>query len=346
MMKESARLAVPDDSTAHDSSRATASPPEEDLEAYHVLLPLAHRKTGAIPADLLVRHVLSVTREADSRVQRAALEAVLRRCSVGKQDRLELSSAPRSAPFGSYTTRRAGSSNRPYTTLLTSVDPIRGRCDCPDYLRNSLGACKHLLAILDRLAADLPRFERARHAAPPSDWPCQLAWDPVRPLTGDGDWLERLRLTPGWPHQDGEEPAAIGRWFRRDGDRGGRALKDTHAADPLRRLQLIEALLAIAGTNGRAVRKGAAAEPAVRALLRIEAERLRRITQAITRRWVSSALCARSSALSIPTKWRVSPGSWPADACCSPTTWGWERPHRRPRPATSCGRRVRCAAVC
>jgi hypothetical protein len=210
------------------------------------------------------------------------MEAVLRRCSVSKQDRLEVSSAPRGAtPLGCYTTRRSGSAKRPYTTLLASVDPLRGSCDCADYLRNSLGVCKHLLAIFDRLAADPSRFERGRRAAPPFLPQRQLLWDPVRPLTGAGDWLERIRLISGSANAGTVEPAVVDKWFRRNGVDGGLVLKDTHAADPPRRLELVEALLALADMNGRLLQKRAAAEPAVRALLHIEAERLCRATQAL-----------------------------------------------------------------
>ena len=46
--------------------------------------------------------------------------------------------------LGLYGTRRPGSGSRPYRTVLPGVDPIEGRCDCPDFLKNSLGLCKHI----------------------------------------------------------------------------------------------------------------------------------------------------------------------------------------------------------
>src|SRR5438874_888180 len=54
--------------------------PEDDSETSRVLLSMAHRKTGRIPGDLLVRHVLSVTAGGDWPLRRGAMEAVLRRC--------------------------------------------------------------------------------------------------------------------------------------------------------------------------------------------------------------------------------------------------------------------------
>jgi hypothetical protein len=254
-----------------------------ESEAYRVLLSLAHRKTGAIPAPLLVRHVLTATRGADWPVQRAAMEALLRRCGFGKQDRLEVASAPRGrTPFGFYATRRAGSASRPYTTWLGAVDPLRGSCDCPDYLRNSLGACKHLLAVIERLAAHDKQLNAATAAnSLRHNQTMRLHWDPIRPLTGDGDWLERIRLLSdvgsngnGTPPRD-----VIRRWFRRDGD-AAFVLANTYRADPVRRLELVNALAAIAG-NGSRRAAATNAEPAVHALLRIEQQNLRRATDAL-----------------------------------------------------------------
>jgi superfamily II DNA or RNA helicase len=170
--------------------------PADEQEAYQVLLARAHRKTGAIPAELLVRHVLSATADADWPVKREALEALLRRMSFGKTDGLSIASRPAGGKLlGSYTTRRKGSSARPYRTLLLRVDPLDGSCDCPDFLRSSLGICKHLSAVLGDLASKPRHFERAREEDPP-----KLAgprWHPVRPLTGAGDWL--AQVTPSVP---------------------------------------------------------------------------------------------------------------------------------------------------
>ncbi len=281
MMHESAPAAVREAPLEEGNvGAAPSNAAGEDTEAYRVLLGLAQRKVGAIPAPLLVRHVLSVTREGDWPVQRAAMEALLRRCSFGKQDRLEVASGPRGgAPFGVYTTRRASSASRPYTTWLGSIDPIRASCDCPDYLRNSLGVCKHLLTVLDRLYADDKRSKALSSASPRRrDRAIALVWDPIRPLTGAGDWLERIRLLPA---AEGTAPrAVVGAWFRRDGD-GAFVLGDSHRSNPARRLELVTALAAMAGNrSGRA--GSTSAEPAVRALLRIEQKRLERAVDALT----------------------------------------------------------------
>ena len=43
---------------------------------------------------------------------------------------------------GMYVTRRPGAGSRPYSTMIQEVDPVEGRCDCPDFVKNSLGICR------------------------------------------------------------------------------------------------------------------------------------------------------------------------------------------------------------
>ena len=215
---------------------ALAAPPADEQEAYQVLLSRAHRKTGAIPAELLVRHVLSTTTDADWPVKREALEALLRRMAFGKTDGLAIASRPAGGRLlGNYTTRRKGSSARPYQTLLLQVDPLDGSCDCPDFLRSSLGICKHLVAVLEDLASKPRLFERAKVENSPT---AAVRWHPVRPLTGAGDWLAQVRPPVPVPSK------------------------------PEKRLALVEYLLGEIRDGRR--------EPALHALLRGERRRLQR----------------------------------------------------------------------
>ncbi len=210
--------------------------PADEQEAYQVLLSRAHRKTGAIPAELLVRHVLSTTADADWPVKREALEALLRRMAFGKTDGLAIGSRPAGGRLlGNYTTRRKGSTARPYQTLLFQVDPLDGSCDCPDFLRSSLGVCKHLVAVLEDLASRPRLFERAKLESPPT---ASVRWHPVRPLTGAGDWLAQVRPPVPVPSK------------------------------PEKRLALVEYLLGEIRDGRR--------EPALHALLREERRRLQR----------------------------------------------------------------------
>jgi len=230
-----------------------------EAEVYQTLLARAHRKTGAIPPELIVRHVLSVTAGADWPVQREALEALLRRVTFGKSDGLQILSRPAGGRLlGLYATRRKGSSARPYRTLLRGVDPLEGSCDCPDFLRSSLGLCKHLLAALEAITARPRALEKAAREPAPAVPP--LRWHPVRPLTGPGDWLAQVRWVNGRPGR------GLARWLR-PAKRGSGFTVEVPEA-PASRLQLVEELLRLLGDGH--------GEPALRALLLEDRRRIAR----------------------------------------------------------------------
>jgi hypothetical protein len=248
------------------ASDTPLSEPTAPNEAFHALLLLAERHTGRIPPDLLVRHVLSVTAKAGWPVQRAALEAVLRRVAAAKQDGLAVAAAPPGG-LGSFTTRRKGSHERPYRTVLEHLEPLRACCNCRDFTRNSLGLCKHVLTILPESLASRrkPATNRKQPQAPRVP---RLTWDPVRPLIGTGDWMERVRLIGSGDGARGSaEPLALNGRFRRETG-GVYALKATYADDPERRLALAEALLGAAGRP-----RHLAADASLVALLKQEKER-------------------------------------------------------------------------
>jgi hypothetical protein len=182
-----------------------------ETEAYQTLLARAQRRTGRVPPELIARHVLSVTRGADWPVQRDALEALLRRFAFGRADQLEIvARPPRDRRLGLYATRRPGSPARPYRTLLRRIEPLEGSCDCADFLRSSLGLCKHLLTVLEDVTARRGALDDAGREPTPSSSP--LRWDPPPqgPSTGaKGSALLRL----GWSRH--LRCAAEGGWPRR-----------------------------------------------------------------------------------------------------------------------------------
>jgi superfamily II DNA or RNA helicase len=240
--------------------------PTADSEAFQALLLLAERRTGRIPPDRLVRHVLSVTAQAGWPVQRAALEAVLRRLSVAKQDGLVVATAP-SSGLGAFTTRRKGSAVRPYATLLEQIEPLRATCDCRDFVRNSLGLCKHVLTVLAEQPETVRKPGKGRTRSRPPRVP-RLAWDPIRPLVGLGDWMERVRLVE--PSDGAGAPATESvphEHFRRERD-GTYVLEAPRDDDALCRLEIVETLLQAAA------RRELAVDPPLLALLRREEERL------------------------------------------------------------------------
>jgi hypothetical protein len=239
---------------------------ELETEAYQTLLARAQRRTGRVPPELIAGHILSVTRGADWPVRRDALEALLRRFAFGRTDRLQIvARPPKGRRLGLYATRRPGSPARPYRTLLRRIEPsggrashpIEGSCDCADFLRSSLGLCKHLLTVLEDVASRRAGLDEAGREPIPNSSP--LRWDPVRPLTGPGDWLARIRWVAGLPDRD------LRRWFRpADGDRWTLDVPAT----PEARLAVVDALLGALG-HGRA-------EPALHALLQEDRRRLAR----------------------------------------------------------------------
>ena len=160
------------------------------------------------------------------------------------------------------------------------VDPIDAPCDCPDFLKNSLGVCKHVLVVLEHLHAR-PRLlaagpkgagvERTRHAT------AGLCWDPIRPLTGFGDWLERVtwrgNARGGQVALDAGRPGRC-RWFRSSKD-GVATLKNSHLATSPPSgsswSRTCSRSSPVASVNG------SMHDPALRALLVSERDRLKRL---------------------------------------------------------------------
>jgi SNF2 family DNA or RNA helicase len=101
-----------------------------------------------------------------------------------------------------------------------------------------------------------------------------LRWDPVRPLTGPGDWLTRIRWVDGTPDRD------LRRWLR---PANGNGWAVTVPGASQQRLALVDRLLAALRDGNR--------EPALHALLEEERARLaRQIQTASTRKHLNRAL--------------------------------------------------------
>ena len=66
----------------------------EDLEALRWLSSMAHKRFGAVPDEAVARHVLRVTVDGDWPLQRAAMEALVRRAGFGKRDELRVARRP------------------------------------------------------------------------------------------------------------------------------------------------------------------------------------------------------------------------------------------------------------
>ncbi|MDD9946394.1 MAG: DEAD/DEAH box helicase [Myxococcales bacterium] len=242
----------------------------ESSETFRELVGMAEAKFGRIATELIATQVMRATAGGNWPVQLAAMEALLRRFRFADRDGLKVASRPNGTPLGCYSTRRSGARDRPYATQLHGLDPLWASCDCADFRHAGLGACKHVLVVLDDLHSrprKLAQAMRASQAGP------QLWWDPVRPLRGPGDWMDRVFLAP----ERGKKSRAHMNIARRFGAHGGQvaALKRTYTDDGPRRRELATDLLRFIKVGGlaRKLQRGLA-DAALIALLEEELQRL------------------------------------------------------------------------
>jgi hypothetical protein len=259
--------------------------PADVQEARAALLELARRKSGHLPAEWLVAQALRVSDGTDWAAQRAALEALLRRIGFASRDALSIEKRPaRGALWGRYVLagqrqkpsgRRHGSERRPYDVDVYGLEPLAASCNCADFLRSSLGLCKHLLVALEDIAQQRRTAQRFDPAGlPPAARP-ELRWDPVRAWTGPGDRLEGLRWSAG----------AIAAPARGSG-RGASARAQRAAAAALGAGSARPGALEDRAARGALVQllleryeaQPARAEPAALALLREERDQLARLS--------------------------------------------------------------------
>ncbi len=251
--------------------------PVDQTEAYQELFSRHSRKTGKIPPGLIIRHVLSCVPPQEWPTQADAMDAVMRRLESIRRDNLRVDARPTGGRLlGLYLTRRVGTGTRPYRTVLHGVDPIDARCDCPDFLKNSLGLCKHVLVVLEHLHTRPRVLQEALKEQEWSDRSTKggLGWNPIRPLTGIGDWLDRVHWRGDFDAAKARSTrvAQVARWFRSNGD-GIACLKTSYVDQPTRRLELIEDLLKLVP----AAATGSLHDPALRCLLEHERRSLKQM---------------------------------------------------------------------
>lgn len=264
--------------TLHANLDATETP-LATTEAYQELSAHVGRKSPELPTDLLVRHVLDLVPADEWPTRIAAMDAILRRLESSRREGLRVVDKPeKGRMLGLYTTKRKGASVRPYRTLLKGIDPIVARCDCPDFVKNGLGVCKHALAVLGVVHAKPRRLQLAlrEQDAARAEPDAGLFWDPIRPLTGLGDWLDRVSWHGPTELKGAKADArseALKR-FRKTAEPGVLTLPKTYADAPSKRLELIEALRLLLPKG-----KQATSDPALEAMLASESERLKRVVE-------------------------------------------------------------------
>jgi superfamily II DNA or RNA helicase len=168
---------------------------EDQRESERVLTGLARGRFGHIAPQRVARHILAATPEADWAVRRAALDALSRRHGFAQRDALRVVQRPAGSILGTYRTGGPGRGPRemrPYETALLSVEPLRTSCSCVDFVRSSLGLCKHGLTVLDALEK-AGKLTRAPSEAGATVAKARLSWSSEHPLRGDGARLARLR---------------------------------------------------------------------------------------------------------------------------------------------------------
>jgi SNF2 family DNA or RNA helicase len=134
------------------------------------------------------------------------------------------------------------------------------------------------LVVLEDLVSKPGKWQRAIAAglAQATESP-RLVWDPVRPLTGPGDWLDRVRWMPG-TRSNGEAPETIDRWFAAYQD-GEWSLTGGVPSDHRTRLSLVEDLQHVLGQHDTDRPTTVGHDPALQPLLENESRRLQRILE-------------------------------------------------------------------
>ncbi len=244
--------------------------PVTESESFEALKQIAGRRTRPIPADLLARHALELPGTWDWPVRRAAFEAILRRLASARAQEIAVLERPRPGPWGRYVLGRPEVEGAlVYDVRLAAGKPFRGSCDCADFLRGSLGLCKHLLTVVADLAGN-NRAWRAVVGAPAAPLP-RIVWEAATAATGRVDPLDAFGLTP--PGGRGRPPAgSLVRLFR-PAKAGPWRLATSHTGAPEARMRLVRALQDHVGAAG------ASADPAAVVVLAEERARLERIAR-------------------------------------------------------------------
>ncbi|PKN56349.1 MAG: hypothetical protein CVU56_16645 [Deltaproteobacteria bacterium HGW-Deltaproteobacteria-14] len=120
----------------------------------------------------------------DAEISSAADEAVADRVRRGRAQ-VVVEHVAGEPDFGTWSARSltpSGASLRPYRVLIRSTSERMNTCSCPDFAVNLLGTCKHIEAVLHRIAKSRRRKRRAGAGERPRAV-VFVAWDPA---TGSG----------------------------------------------------------------------------------------------------------------------------------------------------------------
>ena len=173
-----------------------SSPPVDESEAFKVLVGRVGRNASKIPAEVLARHVLETVPAQEWPVRVEAMEALLRRLESARKDELRIESRPENGNvLGLYATRRRGSDARPYRTIVLGRGSSAGAMRLSRFPQELAGALqahprrRSITCTPGRGSASRRGASRNGSAQRTVTGP---VWDPIRPLLGFGDWLDRV----------------------------------------------------------------------------------------------------------------------------------------------------------
>ena len=170
--------------------------PVEESEAYQVLIARLGRRGGKIPAEPLGPPCARLRAAPGVADTGRGLEAVVRRLESARKDALRVEGRPaRGGCWGSTSPGGRVWALGPIARSLTGVDPIVGPVRLsrfPQELAGPLQAPAGGARAPPHPAAALATGDQGAGVERPADSGIGLSWDPIRPLTGVGDWLDRV----------------------------------------------------------------------------------------------------------------------------------------------------------
>ena len=130
-------------------------------------------------------------------------QALADRKERAKAEKFKLTATSPDKPWGQYSlTSKA--SGKTYQLSIFGTEIGQSHCSCPDFRKNTIGTCKHLIYAIGRIKSRFPSGKRRKYK--PKDFALTLQQAPAK--ESDATTRITLRLSP--PHKLTDEAAAIG----------------------------------------------------------------------------------------------------------------------------------------
>ncbi|MDB2686702.1 SWIM zinc finger family protein [Mariniblastus sp.] len=130
-------------------------------------------------------------------------QALADRKERAKAEKFKLTATSPDKPWGQYSlTSKA--SGKTYQLSIFGTEIGQSHCSCPDFRKNTIGTCKHLIYAIGRIKSRFPSGKRRKYK--PKDFALTLQQAPAK--ESDATTRITLRLSP--PNKLTDEAAAIG----------------------------------------------------------------------------------------------------------------------------------------